>query len=155
MSYVTHTIIDRSGERSFTRHHLPTVTNANYAAVTGNNIGQNVGDLRLSLAAITMGNFVKHEVTAHTKLTGIVQPGDENAQRETKLLILCLASNGKRFSIEIPGANRTLLGQPNTDEVDVTITEVDDLISWLETNGRSPWDTAFTVSGARLVGRNL
>jgi hypothetical protein len=155
MPYVTHTIIDRSGERSFTRHYLPAINAGNYAAITGNSLGENVGDLRLALAAVCNGNFVKHEVTAITQRANIIPTSDPNAQREIKVVIFCLDSTARRFTIEIPCPNLDLIGQQGTDEVDETVTEWTDLVAVLVQLARSPWGNTFTVTGGRIVGRRL
>ena len=49
---VSHTIIDNSGEQSVVKFYLPDVTAVNYDTITGNGKGDNVGDLRLAVAAI-------------------------------------------------------------------------------------------------------
>lgn len=154
MSYVTHTIIDHSGERSFTRHYLPAINDANHDAIGGNGVGQNVGDLRLALADMTNGNFVKHEVTALTSRDGIFQATDAEAQRELKLLLRCVDNLNYRFVIEIPCPNLGILAQPGTDLVDTTSPEWAALIAAL-LPCRSKNQVAFTVSEGRIVGRRL
>lgn len=155
MAYVTHTIQDYSGERSYTRHYLPAITDANFDAIAGNGVGDNVGDLRLALAAVCEGTFVKHEVTCVTSRDGIFVATDPDAQRERKIVIRCVDSLNYRFTIEIPCPNLALLAQPDTDEIDRTVTEWQTLETALITTCRSKNDVAFTVLGARHVGRRL
>lgn len=155
MAYVTHTIVGRSAEKSFTRHHLPTVTNANYATITGNTpVTQNVGSLRAALAAICLGNFVRHEVTAFVERAPVLPPASPYAQRELKVLIRCIDSAAKRFTIEIPAPRLDVIGQDGTDEVDETAVEWGNLVAEL-VNFRSPWGNTFTVTGGSIVGRSL
>jgi len=156
MAYVTHTIIDRSGELSFTRHYLPAITPANYIVVTGNTpVTQNVGSLRVALGAITNGNFVRHEVTAIEGTQPLTLPAAAGAQREIKLLVRYVSSAGRRGSLEIPGPNLTLLAQAGTDQVDLTITEMADFITVFETETVDSYGDTVTVTDARIVGRRL
>lgn len=156
MAYVTHTLIDHSGEKSPTRHYLPDLTNANYIAVTGNTpVTQNVGSLRVALGAITNANFVRHKVTAHTVRLPFSTPVAA-AQRESKLLIRCQDnSNARRFNIEIPCPNLTLLAQEGTDVIDSTVPEWIAVVALLESECVSPWGNTFLVTEARIVGRRL
>lgn len=156
MSYVTHTIIDRSGEKSFTRHHLPLVTAANYAAVTGNTpVTQNVGTLRAALGLITIGNFVKHEVTAYTTRTLGYNPipTDENAQREFKVILRFTAA-GRAYSVEIPCPDLSNIAQEGSDLIvpDVIWQELIDeiVLRFCDSYGN---ELAF-IDG-RIVGRRL
>jgi len=156
MAHVTHTMIDHSGEQSFTRHLLPDLTNANYAVITGNTpVTQNVGALRVALGNISDMNFVRHTVTA---VSVRVAPtvGIPAAQRESKMLVRCVDDvNAKRFNIEIPAPKLDILAQSGTDLVNTTAAEWIALANELESSCRSPWGNAFTVSDGRLVGRRL
>lgn len=158
--YVTHTIIDYSGETATVKHYLPAISGANYAAITGNATPgvQNVASLRVALAAITNGNFVKHTVVSYSARdnTQTAAGLPNNAQRENKLLVLCRDDTlGRRFSFEIAAPDMTLLAQPGTDEIDATVTAWTDFAAWLATNSRSPWGGFVTVLGGRLVGRSI
>lgn len=155
MPYVTHTIIDHSGETSFTRHFLPAINAGNYATITGNTVGQNVGDLRIALGAITDGNFVKHEVTAQEPTLPNTVPTDPNAQRENKLLVRYVSSANRRGSIEIPGPNLDVLAQPDTDQVDPASTQWLALVGELETTCVDSYGDTITVTDGRIVGRRL
>jgi len=156
MSYVTHTIIDRSGELSFTRHYLPTINAGNYIVVTGNTPAtQNVGSLRVALGAICNGNFVRHEVTAVEATPPLTVPSSDNAQREIKLLVRYVSSAARRGSIEIPGPNLAILGQANTDQVDETASEWINLVAAIEANCTDSYGDAITVTDGRIVGRRL
>jgi hypothetical protein len=155
MSYVTHTIIDHSGETSFTRHYLPDVTAANYAAVTGNTALQNVGALRLALGAITDGNFVKHEVTAVEGVLPTTIPASDNAQREIKLLVRYVSSAARRGSLEIPAPDLSILALPDTDLIDETAAEWLAFVSQFQALCRDSYGDTVTVTDGRIVGRRL
>jgi len=155
MSYVTHTIIDRSGERSFTRHYLPTINDANHDSIAGNGVGQNVGNLRLALADMTNGNFVKHEVTAVSSRAGALVATNPLAQREIKLLVMLReVVTNRPINIEIPCPNLALIGQAGTDEVDQDAQEWIDFVTAMAAF-RSDNDQQVTVTGGRIVGRRL
>jgi len=156
MAHVTHTMIDHSGEQSFTRHLLPDLTGANYAVITGNTAPtQNVGALRVALGNISDMNFVRHTVTAVSVRTAPVTSVQE-AQRESKLLVRSIDNiNARRFNVEIPAPKLSILAQPNTDLVDTTAPEWTDLVDMLEAETRSPWGNQYTVVDGRLVGRRL
>lgn len=158
--YVTHAILDHSGEVSTVRHFLPTINGANYAITTGNATPgvQNVASLRVALGAITNGNFSKHTVVSYQQRDNSLSlaslPAD--AQRESKLLVLLRDDDlGRGFSFEIACPNKTLLAQSGTDEINQTVTEWQDFVAWLETYSRSPWGNNCTVTGGRLVGRSI
>lgn len=156
MSYVTHTIIDHSAERSFTRHFLPAITDANHDAIAGNAVGQNVGDLRLALADMTDGNFVKHEVTAVTARDGVVVATNPNAQREIKLLVRAIESTSNiRVNFEIPCPNLTVLAQPGTDLIDTTAQEWIDFVTAFNVVVRGPNEQPLSIIDGRIVGRRL
>lgn len=156
MAHVIHTMVDYSGEQSYTRHNLPDLTNANYAVVTGNTpVTQNVGALRVALGNITDMNFVRHTVVAQSVRAGggVIDP---NAQREIKALVRCQDNvNFKRFNIEIPAPRLDVLALPGTDEANTDATEWQDLAAALEANCVSPWGNAITISDGRIVGRRL
>jgi len=157
MAYVTHTLIDHSGEKSPTRHYLPDLTNANYIVVTGNTpVTQNVGSLRVALGAITNANFVRHKVTAHT-VRNPPSSAVAAAQRESKLLIRCQdnGTGARRFNIEIPCPNLSLLAQEGTDVIDSTVAEWIAVVALLEADCVSPWGNTFLVIEGRIVGRRL
>lgn len=157
MSYVTHTIIDHSGETSPTRHQLPEINAGNYDAVTGNGPLGNVGELRLALAELTQGNFVKHEVTATTFVATPAPAPQAQAQRETKLLMRFRSSAGRAYSVEIPAPILTNIAVAGTDVVDLsadaTWDGVKDMIQTSFTD--SYGDTLTTFVDARIVGRRL
>jgi len=156
MSYVTHTIMDRSGERSFARHHLPQVTAANYAAVTGNTpVTQHVGSLRVALANVCLGTFVRHEVTAVSARASFVPPDGPQTQRENKVLISCRSSAGRSYTIELPHVNRSLYGQAGTDQVNRAQTDWAGWETVLMASFVDGYGDTFTIEDARFVGRRL
>jgi len=156
--YVTHGMVDNSGESSKVTFYLPDITAANYDDVAGNGVGDNVGDLRLAIAAATLLNFTRHTVVAEVyEETGLL-PSDANAQREQKLLITYIGDGGssKKFRVEVPGVDRTLFAQTGTDVVDHTSNiNAIALKDAIEANAVTPEGFPALVVAMRLVGRNI
>jgi len=156
MAFVTHTMIDHSGELSFTRHYLPAINAGNYATITGNTpVTQNVGSLRVALGAITDANFVRHEVTCQEPLKPATLPVNPQAQREVKLLVRYVSSAARRGSFEIPAPNLTLIGQPGTDQVDTSVAEWINLVTAVQANCVDSYGDTIAITDGRIVGRSL
>jgi len=156
--YVVHGMVDNSGEGSKVKFYLPTITSANFDDVTGNGVGDSVGDLRLAVAAASLMNFTRHTVVAAVYDDVGTLPSDANAQREQKLLITYIGDGGtsKKYRIELPGADRTLFAQTGTDVVDHTSNvNAIALVTAIEANAVSPEGFPALVVAMRLVGRNL
>lgn len=156
-AYVTHSLIGFSGEGSSVRFYLPDVTAANYDDVAGNGVGDNVGDLRLALAAMTLLNFVRHTVTTEQYADAGTLPNDPYAQREIKLLVSYRDTvTSKLYRLEIPGPDLSALAQAGTDVVDHTsnITAAA-FVTAFEANAASVDGNPVTVEGMRIVGRRL
>lgn len=156
MASVSHTCIDNSGENSVVTFYLPDVDESNYNDVTGNGPAQNVGDLRLALAAITLCNFVRHTVTTEVYPETGELPSSPWAQRELKLLVQYVDDvTAKRYTVTIPGPDLDLLAQPGTDVVDhVSNVVAAAFVTAFEANARSQDGNAISVIGMRIIGRN-
>lgn len=154
MSYVTHSIIDRSGEVSFTRHYLPAINAGNYAAITGNTVAGNVGRLRLALAGITNGNFVQHTINALTTRTLNAPAIDPNAQRELKVILRFRSSAGRAYSVEIPGPDLTGITTPGTDVITPNVAWQTFIVS-ITDNFTDSFKDSLTFIDGRVVGRKL
>lgn len=153
---VTHTIIDASNERSPVTHYLTTIAGANYDAVVGNSPGQGVGDLRLALAGLTLGNFVRHVVTVYSDLPlGTPPPAaNPNAQRELRYrFVVQDGATSENYSFEVPCPDLTVGLIPGSDQVDLTDPLIAAFVTAVEAL-TSPGGGALTVSSCYLVGRN-
>jgi hypothetical protein len=150
-------MIDNSGEGTATRFYLPAVTGANYDDVVGNGIGDNVGDLRIATAILTLCNYTKHSVTTEVYTDVGTLPSSPYAQRELKLLVRYIdAVNGKRSTLTIPGPDLSTLASPGTDIVDHVSNAV--AAAWVavfEANAASPDGNAVEVVGMQIVGRSV
>lgn len=147
--------IDHSREKSSTALFLPTITAANFDAVTGNTIAENVGALRLAIAAITLCNFTNTRVVAVEYPENDVTPADPYAQRETGLRVFMTDTvTGEKSHMTIPGPNLTLLAQVGTDEVDPSAATWLTLVGAIEAEARSKDGNVLEVTSGRIVGRN-
>lgn len=148
--------IDNSGEGSSTRFYLPQLTAGNYDAVAGNGVGENVGDLRLAVAAVTLCNFTQHTVVAEQYTEAGDLPASAFAQREFKLLVKMVDTANNRSTVTIPAPNLDVLAQPGTDIVDhVSNVVAAALAAAIEANAVSPQGNALSVIGMRIVGRAI
>ena len=156
-AYVTHSLIGYSGEQSGVKFYLPDVTAAHYDDVTGNGPTDNVGALRLGLAAITLLNYTRHTVTTEQYGDAGTLPSSPYAQREIKLLVSYRDTvTSKKYRVEIPGPNLANLAQAGTDVVDhVNNIVAAAFVAVMEANAVSPDGNTIAVEGMRIVGRRL
>lgn len=59
-----------------------------------------------------------------------------------------------KFNITLPAPDGTIVDNPGSDLVDLSITEVAALVTWIEANVVSPAGNAVTVDRAVQIGRN-
>ena len=155
MSAVTINMVDNSGEPTSVQFYLPQLTSANYDDVAGNVAGQNVGDLRLAIAAITLANFTNHSVSAVNYPESGDLPANPYAQREIGLMVKYVDTvNAKKAHRVIPAPDLTLIAQTGTDVVDHTsnVAAVA-LTAAIEANAVSQDGNPVVVTGMRIVGR--
>jgi len=110
-------------------------------------------------AAISLMASIKEETTFIRTLHAGAQPSNPLAQRENKWLVRYSGdATFKRFSVEIPGADLSLLSTaPQSDFMDPTSTEYTDFVSAFEAVVKSPDDPteSVTVINIQFVGRRL
>ena len=148
------TFIDHSGEKPSTQIYLPALSSANFDGVAGNGVGDNVGDLRLAIAAVTLCNFVKHQVTGVVYTDLNVKPANAQAQAEIRLRIDYTDDvNGRSGYFTIPGPNLALFAQSGSDIIDPDEVAVAALFAAVEANAVSRDDNPITVQQGVIVGR--
>jgi len=142
--------IDHDGEGSSIGVRIVDLTAGNIAAqLTA------IGLLEDALQAVTLVGFTKLDVLAVTTLIGDPQPSaDGNAQRETKWLVSGTDSAGFSTTIEIPGADLTLLPSGSAS-LDLTAGAGLTLKNALEAVWRSKQGNAVTVDSVKHVSRNI
>lgn len=153
---VTFTILDNSNESSGVGYHLPTLDATNIAEWTDDSPTGLLGQLRVLISALTIGNHKQRVVTAAVIPDGdVVPPADPYAQRERKALVTMLDSvNGKYFRHEIPCFGAVGV-EPGTDIIDKDAVAWAAYIAFIEANCLSPYGNAFTVSNVKHVGRSI
>lgn len=157
--------LDHGEERSSTSFYTGNVT-----AVSLPGLLTQFGALRTAIEGITLGTVTQEELSVfRTKLSNVV-PADENAQRERKWLVIYEDSQAffdpgideipnagfrKVFNFELPTALLTGQLQTNSDEADLTTTEMAAFKTAFEAIARSPYGGTVTVLKLVAVGRNL
>lgn len=149
---VEFTFIDHSRERSRTSLHVvPLLADgSNRAAVL-----TAIQNMHTAIAAATLCNLGPGSASLYEIQEIPTTPSDENAQREQGLWVQYADTvNGKLYSITIPGADRTLFAQVNTDEVDISANVAAvALVAAMEANMKSEFGNDIQVTRARLIGK--
>lgn len=127
----------------------------------------NAGNLTAQLAAqttlssaienLTIGHLDKYTYSIEG-LNSPLTPSNPYAQREMKWLVSYMGDvSGKVFSIEIAAPNITDNVVPFSDIADLTSDDWAAFVTAFEAYAKSPDNgtEAVTVTGARLVGRNI
>lgn len=150
--YYQFDILDYSNETSGSKIHFGFVTAINLPAVL-----TQIGNMRTAIENLIRGVIKKDMWVGDSTARTNVPPTDENAQVELKLRFDYEgATSKKRYRVEIPTADPSVC-LPNSDQVDLTNTEVAAFVTAFEDMGRTPDDDTETVQviGGRLVGRNI
>lgn len=106
---------------------------------------------------LTIGEVVKQSMNL-VILDSPATPTSPYAQREMKWLVSYIGdSSGKAFSVEIAAPDITDNVVPNSDVADLNSTDWAAFVTAFEAYVRSPDNgtETVTVTGARLVGRNI
>lgn len=151
-SKVELSFLDHSRETSKTQFHVvPLLADgSNRAAVL-----TAVQNMHAGIAALTLCNLGSGSVQLYQIAEIPTTPSDENAQREQGLWCQYVDNTtGKYYSMTIPGVDRTLVAQINTDEVDiVSNVAAAAFVAIMEANMKSELGNAITVTRMRLIGR--
>jgi len=141
---------DYSGELSHLRLFATTVTAGNFAAQAGL-----AAALSLSLLAITLGRLASHEWAGLHVIDSALNGATVDSQREKKFLLRYHDANGKKFSVEVPCADLSILAT-DSDFIDKTVSAWTTLVTDFEAYVVSPGDSsAVTLDSGQFVGRRL
>jgi len=153
---VTFSIMDNSAEKSNVGFHVATLTSANIDPWIDDTPTGLLGQLRVLLSALTIGNHANRIVTALQLPDATVEPpADPYAQRERKAVVTMLDTiTGKYFRNEIPAFGDSGV-EAGTDLLDLDVAAWAAYVAFVEANCLSPAGNAFTVVRAKLVGRNI
>jgi hypothetical protein len=160
------TMWDYSGEKSN--------VSINIGAITAVSLPGTLSDwvaFRLGVNNITLGTFNKEQMDVFDTVITNDLPGDVNAQRERKWLVLyedstqyfdapvnAIPNAGylKKFTIDVPTADFS--GgrlKPHSDEADFAETSIAAFQTSFEQIARSPYGGRCRIIGMTAVGRNL
>lgn len=159
---VTIGLLDYSNERSTTSVRVGAVTAVSIAGLLSD-----IADYVTALDAITLGTLTFDSLQAYRTPRGTALPGDVNAQRERAWRVHYVdtlpffddpvnaipnAGYGQSFHFDIPTANFGLADvfPLNTDEADLTQTQIAAYVTALEAMARSPYGG--TINVTRIVG---
>lgn len=155
-SKVNFAILDNSGETSSVGFYLPDLTPANYAATVDDSLGGVVGDIRLAMTPLILGNHLRRTVTAAVFNDGGTLPTSGFAQRELKARFSYRDTvNGELGSFEIPTADLDVLAQQGTDVIDLEELAVAAFVLVVEASCVSRDGNAIEIVSAQIVGRSL
>lgn len=151
-SKVTLSTLDHSRESSKVQFYVEPLLadGSNRAAVL-----TEVTLMHAAIAAATLCNMGAGSVTLYDIVEVPTTPTDENAQREQGLWVQYVDNTtGKYYSMTVPGADRTLFAQINTDEVDISANVAAvALKDAIELNCRSELGNTVSVTRMRLIGK--
>lgn len=155
-SHVSFAILDHSNETSRVGFYLPLLTSANFDAVAGDDVGENVGAIRLAMNPLIIGNHLRRTVTAVVYQDVATLPTDPNAQRERKARFTYRDTVlGELGSFELPTADNSVLAQQGTDVIDLEEIAVAAFVTAVEANAVSRDGNPIQIVSAQLVGRNI
>jgi len=149
VSFVTQTYIDYTREKSTTRLPITTLTAANLVAQMAL-----VTTLLAAQAALTLGSADHSKVQLSATSGGGTPSGNVDAQREKKWLVRYHDTANRKFSVEVPCSDLSLLAL-NSDFMDTTLAAFTDYKAAFEAVVKSPDDDAagVTLDTIEFVGR--
>jgi len=142
---------DYSLEVGRTRVHMGPITAGTIAGAL-----TQMGALRTAIAAITKGVVASEQWVGDNTNLSNAAPTDEEAQRETKWLVLYQGDTSlKKFQITIPTADFQGRLLPESDKADLTETSMAAFVTAFEAIARTPdSDTeTVTVLEIRVAGK--
>lgn len=152
----TFSILDHSNEVSSMGAYLPDITAANYEAVTGDGAGQSVGEIRLAMNPLILGNHLRRTVTSDVYADVATLPANGAAQRERKARFTYRDTvNARLGSFEVPTFDSETFATPGTDVLDLTDATLAAFVTAMETHAVSRDGNAIQIVSAQIVGRNI
>jgi len=154
VSFFSQSLNDFSDEKSNWGVAIATQTAANVVAQQAL-----LATLITKTAAISLMSSIKEETVFLRTLHAGAQPTNPLAQRENKWLVRYSGdATFKRFSVEIPGADLSLLSTaPQSDFMDSSLAAYTEFMEAFEAVVKSPDDPteSVTVINIQFVGRRL
>lgn len=150
---MTLTLLDFSNEQSTIQLYTPVLNAGNIADYTNDTVGGALGNMRVAISALTLGNHLRRSVVA-TLISDVGElPTDPNAQRERKALVTFRDTvTGKLGSLTIPCFN--MVGaESGTDILDIDLPQWVAFRALLEANHPSDVGNPIQMITAKHVGR--
>lgn len=151
MSQISFVIRDATDEYSAVALNIPDVDETSWVATD-----TAIGTIQAAIAAMTVGNIAKKQLTAYVTPVDDTTPANPFAQRELGLRMFCQETVApfKKFHFTVPCPDLTVINVGSNDEVDVnSVTVVNALATAIEGFAKSPDGRDFEVYRAKLVGR--
>lgn len=152
VSFYSLSFIDYNSEKASMRLALTDLSAGNVAAQAAL-----LSTLNTAINAVTLMPEYRTTILFSDINSGVAAPSDPDAQREKKWLARYHdAVNGQKFSVEIPGADLSLLSTaPQTDYMDSSLSAFTDLKTAFEAVVKSPNTVANAVvlDSLQYVGR--
>lgn len=144
------TFADYTSEKSTVSIYIPTLTSANYDAVSAQ-----IDDLDTAMNAVVLGSEVKRQIVSAESGSGQGQASNAYAQREMKWLCTYqddVTLKYHNFEMPCPKLDANLVD--NNGDADLSQAAWSAFVTAFEAVARSADGNAVTFVRARLVGRN-
>ena len=136
------------GEKSSFSFTIADLSAGNFAASTGA-----LATLWSAIDALLLGNIAARRVVAAASEPDVSPVTNPEAQRENKWLVRYHDTSARKFTLELPTANLSLL-DTGTEFLDMAGTEAAGFKTAFEAIAKSPADqSAVTVDSIQFVGR--
>ncbi|MCA9996001.1 MAG: hypothetical protein H6662_15770 [Ardenticatenaceae bacterium] len=152
MAVVNIVIRDRSDEYSTVSIPVADIANdgSNYSTIQND-----VDDIISAIEALTTGEIARRQLVAYNQSVNDVRPANPYAQRELGLRLFYQDTvTQKKYHITVPAPDLLLVASGGTDDVDLSgVAVVNALVTYLETNMKSPVGNPVNFYRGKIVGR--
>ena len=150
MTKVNLSVRDYSDEKSSFGLYIPDVDETNWVATNAA-----LATLNTALAAMTIGNITRFNLDHETGLAGADQrPSSPYAQRELGARFFYVDDvTSEKYNFTVPCPDLLVIGNPGTDDLDLTLSVVAALVTAVEAVAVSPDGNAITIERGKIVGR--
>lgn len=150
MTKLNFTIRDYSDEKSNFGLYIPDVDETNWIATN-----TAVAAINTAIAALTIGNITRVNFDHETGLAGAdSRPSSPWAQRELGVRFFYVDDvTSDKYNFTLPCPDLLLIGNPGTDDLDLTLSILAAIVTAVEALAVSPDGNAITIERAKVVGR--
>ena len=149
MSVITFNIRDHSDEYSGVGINIPDVDEVSWVATN-----TAIGVIQAAILGLTTGNLASRTLQAYKQTVDDTRPANPYAQRELGLRLFYSDDvTGKKYHITVPCPDLTIVGVGGSDEIDMTLSAAQALITALEALMVSPEGNGVDIYRGVIVGR--